>query len=171
MASHRKRPYHHLISLWDKPGGINQQWKSSMIAVKGLQRWMLMNCQWNALRSKPSDDTKICWLLSKYESTAVVNVCKGLKAVPVTVTDAQWLKFIQEISDISEEKVIMLVTFITEACHVHVLVTFLSCSRAGDVYHRSLTCSPSKISLLFWPHPSLIATIVNSGLPPATHAK
>ena len=39
--------------------------------------------------SKLSDDKTICWLFLKYESTAVVNVCKGLKAVPVTVTDAQ----------------------------------------------------------------------------------
>jgi len=39
--------------------------------------------------SKLSDDETICWLFLKYESTTVVNVCKGLKAVPVTVTDAQ----------------------------------------------------------------------------------
>ena len=70
-----------------------------------------MNCL-----SKLSDDEKICWLFSKYGSTTVVNVCKALKAVPVTVTDAQHLKFVQEISGINEEKVIILVKFITEAC-------------------------------------------------------
>jgi len=75
----------------------------------------MKNCQWNALAScLMTKRFAGCFL--KYESTAVVNVCKGLKAVPVTVTDAQWLKFIQEISDINDEKVIMPVIFITEAC-------------------------------------------------------
>ena len=34
--------------------------------------------------NKLSDEEKICWLFTKYGASAVVNVCKALKAIPVT---------------------------------------------------------------------------------------
>lgn len=79
MGSHRKRATSTLPSLEMLVG----QAKRHKSTVKELHDELPVNCL-----SKLTDDEKICWLFSKYGSTTVVNVCKALKAVPVTVDAA-----------------------------------------------------------------------------------